>query len=117
MKLYNLTSGNLLAEKVKMADRFWLRLRGLAFYPEFPGGTGALILKPCNSVHTFFMRFPIDVIFASKALTVLYCLENMERGKISPVIKEAVYAVEVPAGMVARSGTKAGHRLALLDEE
>lgn len=113
MKLYNLTRGTLVAGRVKIADRFFTRLRGLTFYNSFPGDFDALVISPCNAVHTFFMRFAIDVIFVDRELNVIQCLEKMERGKVSPVVKGAVYAVEVPAGVVAASKTEAGHRLSL----
>jgi uncharacterized membrane protein (UPF0127 family) len=67
MQLINITNGAVLADVVQLADNFMTRLKGLL------GRTGlksdeALIIQPCKSVHTCFMRFPIDVIFLNNEL-------------------------------------------------
>ena len=55
------------------------------------------MIKPCNSVHCFFMKFPIDVIFLDKEDRVMHIAGNMKPGRISPVVKRAKYVVEANA--------------------
>lgn len=55
------TSGELVVPNLILADHFWPRFVGLQFRRRLPPGTG-LLLVPCNSVHTCFLRFPIDLI-------------------------------------------------------
>jgi len=49
--------------KIKVADTLLLRLRGLLCNKVFPRDYDGLLLSPCNGIHTFFMRFTIDIIF------------------------------------------------------
>lgn len=53
-----------------IADTFLKRLLGLMFRPELPEGK-ALILDPCSGIHTWFMRFPIDVVYLDRNNMVL----------------------------------------------
>jgi uncharacterized membrane protein (UPF0127 family) len=64
--------------------------------PSIPENTG-LMIKPCNSVHCFFMKFPIDVIFLDKEDRVVHIAEGMTPGSISPIVKGANYVIEANA--------------------
>lgn len=94
-------TNKVLAEKTIFAKTFLERLKGLMFITNMEDNT-ALVLEPCNSIHTFFMRFPIDVIFASKEGKILHVIEGMKPFRISKIVKGARYVIEVPYG-VARS--------------
>ena len=67
MNLYNLNKNATLPLGVKVAAGFFSRLKGLMFTDEsdFPKGK-ALLLYPCSAIHSFFMRFDIDVVFLEK---------------------------------------------------
>jgi uncharacterized protein len=52
-------------ERCLVADRPLARMRGLLGRTELPRGEG-ILLRPCGSIHTFFMRFPIDVVFVDR---------------------------------------------------
>lgn len=67
-------------EKVFLAETWWSRLRGLQFLPKLHRETG-LIIKPCRSIHTFWMRFPIHVIFIDNEYRVLECREALRPWK------------------------------------
>ena len=60
----------IIAEKVKMADTFYLRTIGLMFSKGLDG-FDCLWLKPCSSIHTFFMRYEIDVMFVDKKMKII----------------------------------------------
>lgn len=59
---------------VVIADNFMSRLRGLMFVS--PGSNRALLISPCSSVHTFWMRFSLDIVFLGKDGAVLRIVEN-----------------------------------------
>ena len=60
-KLIDQSSGETILEHVEFANTFWKRFKGLQLRRSLPADTGMLI-TPCSSLHTCFMRFPIDVI-------------------------------------------------------
>lgn len=86
-----------LFSEVKVADRFISRLVGLLRTTGLSENQG-LLLKKCNQVHTFGMKFPIDVIFLSKDGDILHIEPEMESGKVSPHIKKAYWVLEVKSG-------------------
>ncbi|SFE45791.1 DUF192 domain-containing protein [Trichococcus pasteurii] len=95
-RLINAITGEVILEDLQTADTFYDRFRGLMGRPSIPENTG-LMIKPCNSVHCFFMKFPIDVIFLDKEDRVVHIAGNMKPGTISPIVKRAKYVVEANA--------------------
>jgi uncharacterized protein len=96
------------------AGRFRARLVGLAFMSrhDLPSGH-ALLLRPCSSVHTLGMRFPIDVAFADGDGTVLRVIRDLSRRKVARCPGAAV-ALEAHTGELSRfleGGRGAGARL------
>lgn len=77
-----------------MADKFFSRMKGLLGTTQ----TNGLLIKPCNQVHCFGMKYSIDVVFLTKNNTVCHLQENMKPGSISPIIKKAKSVLELPAG-------------------
>lgn len=55
---------------LRTADTFWRRMRGLLGYPALKNGEG-LLIKPCNMIHTFGMRYCIDAVFIDRQHRVL----------------------------------------------
>ena len=95
-KLINERTGEVILDDLQIADTFYARFRGLMGRPSIPENAG-LMIKPCNSVHCFFMKFPIDVIFLDKEDRVVHIAGNMKPGSISPVVKRAKYVIEANA--------------------
>lgn len=91
------SAGVLVLDRVNCADSFIKRLKGLLGSLGLNTGEG-LIIKPCNSVHTIGMKFAIDVAFVDKDNIVLRIIDNMQPGKLSPVVKGSAYVVEASAG-------------------
>lgn len=83
---------------------------GLTWRKALPLG-GGLIIQPCNSVVSFFMRFSIDVLFVALDGTILHVLPNMVPWRTSRIVKGSKYVVELPAGTAKRTGTEIGHTL------
>lgn len=99
MQLVNLKTGEVIADQVKNADGFLGRLVGLLDKSSMLEGS-ALVLRPCRSIHTFFMRFNIDVVFLDPAGRVLCVIHEMPPFRISPLVKGALKVVELPGGMI-----------------
>ncbi len=97
MFLVNKTTGEVLAEKVKLADNFGGRLKGLMFTKVFPA-YGAVIIKPCRGIHTFFMCYPLDILLLDERNKVIYKQESLPPGRFTPFLSRSRIAVELPAG-------------------
>lgn len=112
LKVLNLSKGNVLLAKAQVADKMFRRLKGLLGRKELPPGSG-MIIKPCQSVHTVGMSFPIDVAFVDREDRVCYLIEGMPPFRFSPFIRKASYVIEAPAGTFRNTGTEVGDQLKL----
>ena len=103
--------GRVIVERCLIADRPFARMRGLLGRAELPSGEG-ILLRPAGSVHTFFMRFPIDVVFLDRELRVLAVAENVPAWKTRGA-RGAKAVLELAAGEVSRRGVAQGDALVL----
>ena len=87
--------------KLIIADNFFTRLRGLLFRKPLAQGEG-LILIPCNSIHTFGMRYAIDAVYLDRTGRVLRVDEALPAGKAWPGARGAKRVLELPAGYAAK---------------
>ena len=110
--LRNASSPRVVAGAVELAVTRATRRRGLLGRDGLAPGH-ALLIAPCSSIHTWFMRFPIDVIFVRRDGLVLKTRAAMPAWKMA--FGWGAYAVvELPAGSIAQSGVKPGDRLNLI---
>lgn len=107
VRLLNRTRGTVIAARAEVANTWFSRLRGLIGRPRLEQGEG-LIIVPCNSVHTFFMGFPIELLFVGEGERILRATSAIGPWRIGPIVPAARYVVELPAGALAASGTVAG---------
>ena len=114
MKIINKDRGTTLAEGVVIAKTPLKRMIGLLNCRQFEQGQ-ALIIKPCNSIHTFFMHFAIDVIFVDSSNRVIKFIRNMRPFKISGIYFNALFTIELPAGTLEKTSTQTGDYLAIID--
>jgi uncharacterized protein len=87
--------------KIYRYDTFYKRLKGLMFQLR-PIRDEGIFLIPCNSIHMFFMFFPIDVIFLNKDNQIVYLKENVRPWTFIPPIKQAKSALELPIGTIQK---------------
>lgn len=90
-----------LADEIRIADRFFQRLVGLLRDKSLKPNQG-LLLKKCSQVHTIGMKFPIDVIFLSKEGEILFIENNMKKGRMSAMIKGAYWCLELMGGVAEK---------------
>lgn len=109
-RVMNLTRNTPLADQASRADSFLSRFKGLMGVAELPLGH-ALHIAPCNSIHTFFMKIPIDAVFLDAQQQVVDVCHAMPPWKVSKVYFGARSVLELPAGTAAASQTVAGDRL------
>jgi uncharacterized membrane protein (UPF0127 family) len=91
-------TGDIVVERLEIADGFWSRLVGLQFRRAMPAGTG-LLLVPCNSLHTCFVRFPLDVVFLDAAGRVLRVQRDLAPWRLAWGPRGSHAALEVCAGL------------------
>jgi uncharacterized membrane protein (UPF0127 family) len=110
--IHNLTKDTLLASREQWALTAAARMRGLLDHEGLEEGE-ALVISPCNSVHMFFMRFPIDVVFTTAEGVVVRAISNLRPWRFTRIHFGARHAIELPVGVVASSDTCNGDRLSL----
>jgi len=98
-----------LANAADIADTSQKRRTGLLKHQSLEPGQGLWIV-PCEAVHTFGMKFPIDVLYLSKQKKVLKIRDNMKRSRMSICLR-AHSVLELPAGFAAQTSTQVGDQL------
>jgi hypothetical protein len=107
VNINNLTKNTVLAEDVIVANTYIKRMIGLLTCKQFKRGQ-ALILRPCNQIHTLFMRFSIDVLFLNQRNKVIAAIHQLKPWRISPFYLSAHLAIELPAGTLNATHTAPG---------
>src|SRR5919199_1729492 len=105
--------GGAVCERCVVADSFRLRLRGLLGRRSLGSDEGLLLVKS-PSIHTTFMRFPIDVLFLDRELGVIAVKEGLAPWRIAGRWK-AKHILELRSGEAARRGVGPGARLRLIE--
>ena len=114
MRIVNTTRSRVLADKAWEAMSFGTRLKGLLGRTGLDEGEGVFI-KPCNSIHSFFMKFRFDAAFVDDQGRVLHVIRAMKPWRISKIVVGAVGVVELPVG--ALEGTSVGDQLDFISEK
>jgi uncharacterized membrane protein (UPF0127 family) len=86
----------ILSSNILIADNPVLRVIGLMFKAR-PQGDG-LLLEPCNSIHTFFMRYSLDIVFLSRSNEVVKIIRDLKPWRMTRIYFKARKTLEVPAG-------------------
>ena len=116
MIVRNTNRGTVLGEAIEVAASAAQRVRGLLGRECLEDGQG-LLFKRCSSLHTFFMHFPIDIVFMDKKGKVLKSAPQVGPFKLVAAPFRAHFALELPVGAIERSTTKVGDRLDFCDED
>jgi uncharacterized membrane protein (UPF0127 family) len=114
MQIINSSSDTAIATDAQVARSFWRRLRGLIGYRTLPEG-GGMVFPRNGSVHTFWMSFPIDVLFADRDGVVVGMREALPPNRPYAGARRAYWTVELPAGTIGRTGSRLGDRLTFVD--
>ena len=115
--LYNSTRGTPLAGSPAFAVTYWSRFMGLMGKSRFPEGYDGLIFEKCNSIHCFFMRMTIDVIFVDKEYKAVKCIREVRPWHLAFGGRRGCTCIELPSGCLEKSGTVPGDQLLFEDGE
>jgi uncharacterized membrane protein (UPF0127 family) len=107
VRIINQTKGTTLAESTDIANSKKQKAFGLLVRKSLPAGE-ALLIPKCYSIHTFFMRFPIDVVFLTKENRIIKQYENVVPFRIARAGKKADSVLELPAHTLAKTNTAVG---------
>jgi hypothetical protein len=99
-------TGAVLAEECGLALTTCQRFRGLMLRRELPEGQG-MLFPHCSSIHMFFMRFPVDLVYLDREGEVVKIVEGLKPWRLS-FCSGARSALELPAGTVQRTGLEVG---------
>jgi uncharacterized membrane protein (UPF0127 family) len=110
LRVRNQTRNTLLATAADVADTSAKRRTGLLKHQRLEPGAG-LWIAPCESVHTFFMKFPIDLVYLDRNKCVCKVRHAVPPWRLSACLR-AYSILELPAGAAAESRTEPGDQLA-----
>lgn len=113
MSVFNITKKKVICRKIRIADTFFTRLKGLLGCSGLREGEG-LLIRPCQSVHTFGMFFSIDVLFLTEAGKVVGLVKELHPWRVSSVCKEAVLTLEIGAGKIEELEIEVGDQLEIV---
>jgi uncharacterized protein len=109
LKAVNLTRGTVLAQELEVTGTGKQRRKGLLGRDGLPPGEGLWII-PCESVHTFFMRFPIDLVYLDKKDRIRKVRSAVGAWRLSTCLS-AHSVIELPAGTIRATETQRGDQL------
>ena len=116
MIVKNADRDTVLGEAIEVALTAAQKVKGLLGRDCLADGQG-LLFKGCGSLHTFFMQFPIDIIYLDRAGKVLKSSASVRPFKIVAAPLRAYYALELPAGAISKSATRKGDHVRFDEEE
>ena len=104
------SKGKMLLDRCVVANNLLTRMRGLIGHAPL-GEREGMWIKPCNSVHTCFMAFPIDVLFLDEDSVVLHVEHSLRPWRFSKIVFAARSVLEMGAGAVAAKSIVCGDKL------
>lgn len=101
-------------ENVVIADRFFSRLKGLMGKNTIEDEEG-LLIRPCNSIHTFFMKFNLDIAFIDNNFMVLEIYRDLAPNKLSKIYKKSKFVIESKTGSLNK--LKKGEQIQIVNKD
>lgn len=108
-RILNQTKNTVVAEDARLARSMWSRFWGLMGRKELPDGQG-LLIDPCDSIHMFFMRFPLDVVFLDREMKVVKVVGGIKPWRVA-LGGGGKKALEINAGAAAEASVEPGDQL------
>lgn len=112
VRIQNLTRGTLVAERCRVARSLRERTVGLLGTMEPSPGDG-LLIERTQSIHMFFMRYAIDVVFVDRSARVTRYVAGLRPWRVVWWARGARDCVELGVGTLAASATQAGDQLTI----
>lgn len=102
----------MIVSKVAITENWFERAKGLLGHAQLDDGEGMLI-SPCNSIHTFFMSYAIDVVYLDQTMNILKICANLSPWHLSGC-RKASMVLELPALTAQKNNLQTGMRLSWL---
>lgn len=109
-RLISKATNQVLIPHLEVAQTFWKRGKGLLGRSSLPEAE-ALWIPRCNSIHTFFMKFPIDCVFVDKNLKVKAIYQDVHPGRLLLPVWGATSVIEMASGTSAKINVNVGDQL------
>lgn len=117
VEVRNVTRGTTVASDVRVAKSMIARGRGLMFESGLARDAGMLI-EPCGSIHMFFMRFALDVLYVDRNDRVVRAQRGIKPWRVGPLrTRGARYVIELPVGTIERSASEVGDQLRVTNRD
>jgi uncharacterized protein len=110
MRLTRADQKTVLLANLEVADTLWTRTKGLLGRNRLEDGHG-LWIKRCNNIHTFFMKFPIDLVFLNRKMMVTKTLKGVPPGRLIGPVFSASSVLELQAGFLETHPIATGETL------
>lgn len=110
MRLVSKRTNQTLVPNLEVANSLWSRMRGLLGRTELPSDR-ALYIPRCGSVHTFFMNFPIDLVFVNDRMEVTKLVKHVGPGRLVFAGLRARHVIELSAGFLDINPIQLGEQL------
>lgn len=110
MKALNTRNRKILADDVELAVRVTERMKGLLGRTQFIKGK-SLWIKPCKSIHTIGMRFPIDIIFLDRNNIIINIKHHFLPNRMSTLFLNSASVLELPSGTLMTTDTRVGDQI------
>ncbi len=115
MEVHNKTRNRSLGVSVRTATGAIARMRGLLGTENLPEGEG-LWISPCRGIHSIGMKYVFDALFIDASMKVIGAYKRFPRNRISKLFPSAAGVIELPAGTIARTGTRVGDEIAFREK-
>ena len=110
MRLVNKTTGKTLISRLEVAGTFWSRNKGLLGRKHLSSDQ-ALLIPRCNAIHTFFMKFPIDLVFVNRKMVVTKTMTRVKPGRVVLPVWRAWSVIECCEGFLTENPVRVGEEL------
>ena len=90
-------NNKVLSRDILIAESLISRMIGLMFKQRLEGADG-LLIDPCRSIHTFFMRYSLDIVFISKDNKIIKIIRDMKPWRVTWIYFRATKTLELPSG-------------------
>ncbi len=97
-------------KKVSRADNLLAKGLGVIGWKDF-GNRNGLLLTGTNSIHTYFVRFSLDLVFLDKNMKVIKLLKNLKPFRFSPIVWSAKHVLEMPNHSIEKFSIKVGDEI------
>jgi uncharacterized protein len=111
-RLYKTSSDGavLVVDQLAIAESFWQRGRGLLGRSRLEANE-ALWIKPCNNIHTFFMKFAIDCVFVDSKMEIKSIAKSVVPFRFVGPYWKSSSVIEMPSGLAEMKNLKIGDQL------